>query len=77
MNDMTSMQLAFSVFYVLVFIITLVIVDDERKTNGYGSLKHIPAVFVTAMMWPIYYVFMMIRLWSHWRKRLKHPWLNE
>jgi len=73
----TTFQQVFLVFYILIFFISVVFVQEDSKRNGNVGVKFILPNLVVAMMWPIYYVFMMIRLWSHWRRRLKHPWLNE
>ncbi|MBC8551281.1 MAG: hypothetical protein H8D23_16675 [Candidatus Brocadiales bacterium] len=74
---MSPYEQGFFVFYIIIFFISLVFIQEDSKKNGFTGPAYILPTIIVAVMWPIYYIFMMIRLWSHWRKRLKHPWLNE
>ncbi|MBT6050414.1 MAG: hypothetical protein HOG49_26750 [Candidatus Scalindua sp.] len=68
---------AYALIYFVCAIISLVFIQEDSKRNGFTGAQYALANVVVAFMWPIYYVFKMIRLWAHWRRRLKHPWLNE
>ena len=67
---MEKIQVIMLGLYVLIFLFSMAYIPMYE--NKIGNPVNLIAIIIVSAMWPVYYLFQLVRVWERYKLRKKH-----